>query len=102
MVALYGKPIRRGVHMTIHELARRALLLSFVAGLLGCPGNAVITGIRPTPAGSGPVVNWDPLHRPLPEIPLPNDVATYPDPGSPTDRPFAGFDRFNFSGKRES
>lgn len=41
-------------------------------------------GLRMTPAGSGPsvVADWDAL--PLPEIPFPNDLATRPDPTSPT------------------
>ncbi len=41
------------------------------------------TGPR-TPIGTGPRVRWDLGHRPLPEIPLPNDIATRPDPTSPT------------------
>ncbi len=41
-------------------------------------------GLRRTPEGTGPmvVVDWD--ARPLPEIPLPNDLATRPDPTSVT------------------
>ena len=41
-------------------------------------------GLRRTPRGSGPVVvvDWD--ARPLAEIPFPNDLATRPDPTSPT------------------
>ncbi len=37
---------------------------------------ATPTGLGLTPAGSGPRVNFDVMHRPLPEIPLPNDFAT--------------------------
>ncbi len=42
------------------------------------------TGLRLTPDGDGPVVviDWD--ANPLPEIPLPNDLATRADPTSPT------------------
>ena len=42
------------------------------------------TGIRKTPDGDGAVVviDWD--AQPLPEIPLPNDLATRPDPSSVT------------------
>jgi len=42
------------------------------------------TGFRLTPDGTGPtiVVDWD--AEPLPEIPLPNDLATRPDPTSIT------------------
>jgi hypothetical protein len=41
-------------------------------------------GLRETPHGDGPtvVIDWD--ARPLPELPLPNDLATRPDPTSPT------------------
>ncbi len=41
-------------------------------------------GLRLTPDGDGPlvVVDWD--AKPLPEIPFPNDLATRPDPTSPT------------------
>jgi pimeloyl-ACP methyl ester carboxylesterase len=42
------------------------------------------TGLRRTPAGSGPtvIIDWD--AEPLPEIPLPNDLATRADPTSIT------------------
>jgi len=33
-------------------------------------------GLMPTKAGAGPAVAFDPFHRPLPDIPLPNDFAT--------------------------
>ena len=41
-------------------------------------------GLRRTPNGSGPivVVEWD--AEPLPDLPFPNDLATRPDPTSPT------------------
>ncbi len=60
---------------------RLCALLTTLA-LAGCgeaPG-----GLRPTPEGLGPLVyvDWD--AEPLPEIPFPNDLATRPDPGSPT------------------
>jgi len=46
--------------------------------------NPVSDGLRETPEGDGPmvVVDWD--ATPLPELPLPNDLATRPDPTSPT------------------
>jgi len=34
--------------------------------------------------GEGPVVRFDLFARPLPEVPLPNDIAARPDQGSPT------------------
>lgn len=41
-------------------------------------------GLRLTPDGTGPVVvvDWD--AEPLPDVPFPNDLATRPDPSSPT------------------
>jgi hypothetical protein len=53
-----------------------------IAGLAACGGGP--EGLRPTPAGDGPriVIDWD--AQPLPEIPFPNDLATRPDPFSPT------------------
>ena len=44
------------------------------------------SGLRDTPPGSGPTVVFDLLHRPLPDIPAPNDVATVADPTSRTGR----------------
>lgn len=41
-------------------------------------------GLRPTPDGDGPVVRVDWDAEPLPDIPFPNDLATRPDPTSPT------------------
>lgn len=41
-------------------------------------------GLAPTPDGNGPRIVFDFDHRPLPEIPFPNDIATRPDASSPT------------------
>ncbi|MFO0760796.1 MAG: hypothetical protein U0359_30245 [Byssovorax sp.] len=41
-------------------------------------------GLRRTPEGSGAHVRFDLAHQPLPEIPLPIDTATWPDPTSRT------------------
>ncbi|MFO0618359.1 MAG: hypothetical protein U0414_37545 [Polyangiaceae bacterium] len=41
-------------------------------------------GLRRTPAGPGATIRFDLAHTPLPEIPLPNDTATWPDPTSRT------------------
>lgn len=49
-----------------------------------CDGGGLATGWRETPPGSGPRIVWDLYADTLPEIPLPNDVATWPDPTSPT------------------
>ncbi|MBN2498526.1 MAG: hypothetical protein JXR96_28300 [Deltaproteobacteria bacterium] len=43
-------------------------------------------GLRSTPPGDGPVVVFDLDARPFPEMPFPNDMATRPDPRSPTGR----------------
>ena len=53
------------------------LLLAVGAFALSCAGPP--TGLAPTPDGDGPAVSFDLLKRPLPEIPLPNDLATRPD-----------------------
>ena len=54
--------------------------------VLGCSSGDLPVGIKATaiPRGNGPVVHWDPFQRPLPEIPFPNNIATYPDRNSPT------------------
>ena len=59
--------------------------LSFV--LSGCVtyGDEA-TGLARAQKGGGPTVKWDLSARPLPEIPFPNDVATFADPDSPTGR----------------
>ncbi len=50
--------------------------------LLACAPPA--EGLRLTPAGDGPVVRVDWDAKPLADIPFPNDLATRPDPSSPT------------------
>jgi len=46
--------------------------------------DTVPDGLRATPTGPGATVIFDTLARPLPNIPLPNDVATFADPTSRT------------------
>lgn len=66
----------------------------FFVGLficLGCetsldPSGSESFGLGQSKASGGPKVIYDPLALPLPEIPLPNDVATRLDPRSPTGR----------------
>ena len=55
------------------------LLITWIAGCAPYP-----EGLRSTPDGTGPrvIIDWD--AQPLPEIPLPNDLATRPDPTSVT------------------
>ena len=52
-------------------------------GLLACESQAP-SGLAPTPTGTGARVRFDTFHRPLPEIPLPNDFATRYDATSPS------------------
>jgi hypothetical protein len=55
-----------------------------VALVVACDVDTAPDGLRATPKGDGPVVRWDITHRPLPDVPIPNDVATFPDPTSRT------------------
>ncbi|MEZ4250956.1 MAG: hypothetical protein R3B99_22280 [Polyangiales bacterium] len=52
---------------------------------VGC-SDAPMDALGLTPEGDGPRIVWNLNHEPLPELPLPNDVATWPDPTSPTGR----------------
>ncbi len=61
----------------------RSLALVLV---LGCSMDTIPGGLQATPPGDGPVVVFDLMRRPLPEIPAPNDVATFADPTSRTGR----------------
>lgn len=71
-------------------LAKRIFfLLSTAAACALGPACAIDTapdGLRMTPPGNGPMVKFDVTHRPLPDVPLPNDVATFADPTSRTGR----------------
>src|SRR5580704_4019011 len=51
-----------------------------------CSMDHAPAGARLTPPGSGPTVVFDLQALPLPNIPQPNDVATFPDPTSRTGR----------------
>ncbi len=48
--------------------------------------NADPEGLATATASGGPKIVWDLDARPFPEIPFPNDLATRPDPTSPTGR----------------
>src|SRR2546430_10808152 len=54
-----------------------------VLACLGCSSGAVQGLAASTPSG-GPKLLFDLQKKPLPEIPFPNDLATRPDPNSPT------------------
>ncbi len=56
---------------------------AIVALSTSCVMDRVPDGVRTKP-GPGPTVRFDLAHKPLPEIPLPNDVATWSDPTSRT------------------
>ncbi len=56
-----------------------------IVALVGCAGEPP-TGLGKSDATSGTIVQWDLLARPLPRIPLPNDIATRIDDSSPTGR----------------
>jgi hypothetical protein len=62
----------------------RFALAALVLG--ACSLDTIPAGYGPTPPGDGPLVVFDMSRRPLPEIPLPNDVATTADPTSRTGR----------------
>lgn len=57
-------------------------LLAFVMSATGCA--LPPDGLARTQKGDGPEIVFDFDRRPLPELPFPNDIATRPDPTSPT------------------
>ena len=67
-----------------HVAAPLAAALLVAAG--ACSVDTAPAWLRATPPGSGPQVEFDLFHKPLPNIPAPNDVATVPDPTSRTGR----------------
>jgi hypothetical protein len=65
----------------------RAIAFSVAAvAAIACSVDTIPNGLRATPPGTGPQVVFDLLKRPLPEIPFPNDIATFADPTSRTGR----------------
>lgn len=75
--------------MSFSALIRSAVIGSLVLASVAAPGCAVDEapgGVKKATKTGGPMVVFDLSHRPLPEIPLPNDVATWPDPTSRTGR----------------
>jgi hypothetical protein len=58
--------------------------LLLAGAVMACIGDSIPVPLEATPAGSGPTIVFDLTARPLPNIPLPNDVATFPDPTSRT------------------
>ena len=64
----------------------RLLIPSTVVLTLGGCASPEGKGLALTPVGTGATVRFDAFHKPLPEVPLPNDFATRFDPSSPTKR----------------
>ncbi len=58
----------------------------FALAAAACVVDTAPSGLRRTPSGPGARVVYDVTRRPLPEIPLPNDAATFADPTSRTGR----------------
>lgn len=65
-------------------IGRRVLLACAVSIAAACKSGTPLQGLAPAQETGGPRVRWDLYQTPLPEIPFPNDVATRPDPTSPT------------------
>ena len=60
------------------RLLPTALLFALASPLFSaCEGGDPIPHGPPTSAGTGPRITWDLGHRPLPEIPIPNDIAQW-------------------------
>ncbi len=64
----------------------RAILLAVALSLVVCAGEEAPEGLWEGRRGDGPVVAFDLFARPLPQVPLPSDIATRPDRSSPTGR----------------
>jgi hypothetical protein len=70
---------------TMNKLFRGLFALTSLAALTtSCVMDRAPRGLRKTPQGPGATVRYDLGHKPLPEIPLPIDTATWPDPTSRT------------------
>lgn len=63
---------------------RKSLLAALTVSLSGCGTDEIPSGLKRTPDGPGATVRFDLYAKPLPDIPLPNDTATWPDPTSRT------------------
>jgi hypothetical protein len=74
------RAMRRRMNMKI--AGSLALLAALALAATACESGPI--GLAPTPAGTGARVKFDTYHKPLPEIPLPNDFATRFDASSVT------------------
>lgn len=61
-----------------------AVVACVALGAPACDGGGLPLGWRATPEGGGPRIRWDLNAEPVADIPLPNDIATWADPTSPT------------------
>jgi hypothetical protein len=69
------------------QLRKHFIPVLFALGCAAaCDVDTAPDGLRATPPGPGAQVIFEPTRRPIPEVPLPNDVATFPDPTSRTGR----------------
>ncbi|MGH7330182.1 MAG: hypothetical protein ACREJX_17690 [Polyangiaceae bacterium] len=62
----------------------RALLSVSAMAIAACAVDSIPPGLKDTPPGNGPTIQFDLSHRPLPLAPIPNDIATIADPSSRT------------------
>src|SRR4051794_558234 len=69
--------------MNYRSFARPLTVLAFAIAI-GCDVDTAPEGLGHRAEGPGAHVVFDTLRRPLPEIPLPNDVATFANPTSRT------------------
>lgn len=64
----------------------RSVFVVAAMGLIACAPSPEARGLALTPLGTGAEVTWEIFDRPLPNIPLPNDLALRFDASSPTKR----------------
>ncbi|MCS6856144.1 MAG: hypothetical protein NZM37_00390 [Sandaracinaceae bacterium] len=83
--ALFQNP-KRVKLLGMPKTRLRSFWLVSIAFVQACYGGGLPEGWRQTPPGIGPRVVWNFYTKGLPELPLPNDVATWPDPSSATGR----------------
>src|SRR2546421_8122210 len=61
-----------------------SVMLSILLAISLCACTGSVEGLAPAEDTGGPKVLFDLNKKPLPEVPFPNDIATRPDPFSPT------------------
>lgn len=70
--------------MKAMKLLENTLALAAAVAVASCSLDTAPSGDGRAKPGDGPTVRWDMAAKPLPDIPLPNDLATWPDPTSRT------------------